>query len=78
MTTPSSRLTGALLNRLLKMAPCLLLPLAGAGQLVTATSATPRTVLDWTMARPCWLWGSPDGGGDVALSRLVGEPQLPG
>jgi len=72
------------LNRLLKMAPCLLsllLPLAGeAGQLVTATSATPRiATVDWTIAETLLALGvTPMAVGDVAPYRAwVGEPQLP-
>ncbi len=88
MTTPSpSSDRGPLLNRLLKMAPCLLsllLPLAGeAGQLVTATdatSATPRiATVDWTIAETLLALGvTPMAVGDVAPYRAwVGEPQLP-
>ena len=88
MTTPSpSSDRGPLLNRLLKMAPCLLsllLPLAGeAGQLVTATDATiapPRiATVDWTIAETLLALGvTPMAVGDVAPYRAwVGEPQLP-
>ena len=88
MTTPSpSSDRGPLLNRLLKIAPCLvslLLPLAAqAGQPTTATEATstvPRiATVDWTIAETLLALGvTPLAVGDVSAYRAwVGEPLLP-
>lgn len=88
MTTPSpSSDRGPLLNRLLKIASCLvslLLPLAAqAGQPTIATEATstvPRiATVDWTIAETLLALGvTPLAMGDVESYRAwVGEPTLP-
>ena len=88
MTTPSpSSSRGPLLNRLLKIASCLvslLLPLAAqAGQPTTATETTstvPRiATVDWTIAETLLALGvTPLAMGDVNSYRAwVGEPGSP-
>ena len=88
MTTPSpSSDRGPLLNRLLKIAPCLvslLLPLAAQAESQPAAPAADGTVpriatVDWTIAETLLALGvTPLAMGDVESYRAwVGEPALP-
>ncbi len=88
MTTPSpSSSRGPLLNRLLKIVPCLvslLLPLAAQAETQPAAPAADGTVsrivtVDWTIAETLLALGvTPLAMGDVESYRAwVGEPTLP-
>ena len=88
MTTPSpSSSRGPLLNRLLKIVPCLvslLLPLAAQAETQPAAPAAAGTVpriatVDWTIAETLLALGvTPLAMGDVNSYRAwVGEPRLP-
>ena len=88
MTTPSpSSSRGPLLNRLLKIVPCLvslLLPLAAQAETQPAAPAAAGTVpriatVDWTIAETLLALGvTPLAMGDVESYRAwVGEPTLP-